>query len=172
MPRTKEKTNTTSDDDEKTNQADKVELSKSQDGDKDNKAPVGNYWRILSTGTRRDHLVLSAALIAALASGVALPLSNIIFGRLIGNFTEYFVPGTSVTEQEFKHSISKNALFFVYLFIAKFVLTYISAVSTGSVLRPPLLTIAVLLSDDRPSNICQPTTQLLESPAGSADQQA
>ena len=145
MFRTKEKTKTTSDDDEKTVQAVKIEISKSQDADKDKKAPVGNYWRILSTGTRRDHLVLSAALTAALASGVALPLSNIIFGRLIGNFTEYFVPGTSVTEQEFKHSISKNALFFVYLFIAKFVLTYISAVSIGSLRTHHLLISAVLL---------------------------
>ena len=145
MPRSKEKTNTTSDDDENAVQADKVEPSKPKDGDKDKKAPVGNYWRILTTGTRRDHLVLSAALTAALASGVALPLSNIIFGRLVGNFTEYFVPGTSVTEQEFKHSISKNALFFVYLFIAKFVLTYISAVGIDAALYPPLLTTAVLL---------------------------
>ena len=145
MFRTKEKTKTTSDDDEKTVQAHKIEISKSQNADKDKKAPVGNYWRILSTGTRRDHLVLSAALTAALASGVALPLSNIIFGRLIGNFTEYFVPGTSVTEQEFKHSISKNALFFVYLFVAKFVLTYISAVSIGSARTRPLLMSAVLL---------------------------
>lgn len=145
MPRSKEKTNTTSDDDENAVQAEKVEPSRPKDGDKVKKAPVGNYWRILTTGTRRDHLVLSVALTAALASGVALPLSNIIFGRLVGKFTEYFVPGTSVTEQEFKHSISKNALFFVYLFIAKFVLTYISAVSIDAALYLPLLTTAVLL---------------------------
>ena len=94
------------------------------------KAPISNFWRILSFGDRADHLVLLVALAAALASGVELPLSNIIFGRLVGKFNEYFIPGTAVTEKQFKHFVSQNALFFVYLFVAKFVLTYIATVGT------------------------------------------
>lgn len=90
--------------------------------------PVSNYWRILSFGSTKDHAILLVALTAALASGVALPLMNIIFGKLVGNFNNYFIPGSGVTEAEFKRTVNRNALFIVYLFIGKFVLTYISTV--------------------------------------------
>ena len=33
---------------------------------------------------------------------------NIIFGRLIGAFSEYFVPQTTVTEEAFKATVNKN----------------------------------------------------------------
>ncbi|KIV81892.1 hypothetical protein PV11_04042 [Exophiala sideris] len=51
---------------------------------------------------------------------------NIVFGHLVGNFNNYFIPGSNVTEAEVKSSVRKNALYIVYLFIGKFVLTYIS----------------------------------------------
>jgi hypothetical protein len=49
-------------------------------------------------------------------------------GQLVGNFTNYFVPGTTVTQAEFQAEINKQALYIFYLFIAKFVLSYISMV--------------------------------------------
>ena len=90
------------------------------------KLSVSNYWRILSFGTRLEHAVLIVAFACAAASGIALPLMNIVFGTLVGNFNEYFIPESGVTEREFKHSVAKNALYIVYLFIGKFVLTYIA----------------------------------------------
>jgi len=103
-----------------------------QDGEKkkerEKKVPISNYWRILSFGNRNDHLVLLLALASALASGVALPLMNIILGRLVGNFNNYFIPGSGVTEEEFKHTVARNALIIVYLFIGRFILTYIATV--------------------------------------------
>jgi hypothetical protein len=44
-------------------------------------APVSNYWRILSFGTRVNHCVLLIALASAVASGTTLPLMNIFFGK-------------------------------------------------------------------------------------------
>lgn len=75
-----------------------------------------------------------------------LPLMNIVFGNLVGEFNGYFTPGSSTTEAEFKSSINQLrsvseagkmwsyinhhfSLYIVYLFIAKFCLTYISMVS-------------------------------------------
>ena len=98
--------------------------------EKQKKVPISNYWRVLSFGDRNDHLVLLLALGSALGSGVALPLMNIVFGRLVSSFNNYFIPGSGVTEQEFKHTVSRNALFIVYLFIGKFILTYTATVST------------------------------------------
>lgn len=93
-------------------------------------APVSNYWRILSFGTRATHCLLLVALTAAAASGTALPLMNIFFGRLVGDFNGYFIPDNGITKSEFKKSVSDNALIIVYLFIGKFFLTYIAMVCT------------------------------------------
>lgn len=51
-----------------------------------------------------------------------------IVGQLVGNFTNYFIPGTTVTQAEFQEEIDKLALYIVYLFIGKFVLSYIAMV--------------------------------------------
>ena len=87
--------------------------------------PISNYWRILSYGRPRDHAILIIATCAAAASGVALPLMNIVFGNLVTDFNGYFIPDSGVTERTFKAAVSRNTLFFVYLFIGKFTLTYI-----------------------------------------------
>ena len=50
----------------------------------------------------------------------------IIFGRLVNNFADYFVPGTTTTQAEFQRSVNQNSLYFVYLFISKWALGYIS----------------------------------------------
>jgi len=47
---------------------------------------------------------------------------------LVGVFTEYFIPGTTVTQSEFQAEINKLALYIVYLFIGKFVLSYLAMV--------------------------------------------
>lgn len=53
---------------------------------------------------------------------------NVVFGNLVGNFTNYFVPGTTVTRDEFQSEINRLALLMVYLFIAKLVLSYFALV--------------------------------------------
>lgn len=53
---------------------------------------------------------------------------NIVFGALVGEFNDYFVDGNSLSEDAFKSTVNKNSLYIFYLFIAKFVLTYISMV--------------------------------------------
>ena len=87
---------------------------------------IANYWRILSFGSRLNHCILLTALISAAASGVPLPLMNIFFGKLVGNFSEYFIPGNTISKSEFKADVNRLSLFIVYLFIAKFVLTYVA----------------------------------------------
>ncbi|OQD86118.1 hypothetical protein PENANT_c008G09372 [Penicillium antarcticum] len=85
-----------------------------------------DYFRILSYTTTKDRMVFAVALVCAVGSGVPLPIMNIIFGGLVGEFNSYFTPGTSTTEAEFKKSVSRLSLYIVYLFIAKFTLTYFS----------------------------------------------
>ncbi|KAJ5142531.1 uncharacterized protein N7515_001318 [Penicillium bovifimosum] len=98
--------------------------------DKEASSPTfGNYLRILSYGTRNGRVFLVIlGLVCAMGSGVALPLMNIVFGKLVGDFNQYFVPGAAPSEETFKASINQNSLYIVYLFIGKFVLTYISMI--------------------------------------------
>ncbi|KAL4922130.1 P-loop containing nucleoside triphosphate hydrolase protein [Aspergillus aurantiobrunneus] len=96
--------------------------SKSAKDDNDIKTPFfASYMRILAYGTDNyGWLLLIIGLGCAMGSGIALPLMNIVFGQLVGDFNAYFIPGTTTTQDD---------LFIVYLFIGKFVLTYISMLS-------------------------------------------
>ena len=114
-------------DDETASPAD-PDMAKDGDG-KDQPIPPrkwNNIARILSYSTRLDKFLMIIALIFSAAAGVALPLMNLIFSHLVTSFNGYFIPGSNVTKAEFLHGVDRNALFLVYLFIAKFLLSYIS----------------------------------------------
>ncbi|KAF7519457.1 hypothetical protein PCG10_009987 [Penicillium crustosum] len=73
----------------------------------DQSAPLSGYFRILSYLTTKDRMVLMVALICSMASGVPLPIMNIVFGELVGSFSDYFLPDSTTTESEFKASVSR-----------------------------------------------------------------
>ncbi|KAJ6007700.1 hypothetical protein N7540_011676 [Penicillium herquei] len=103
-----------------------VQQESDEKDEKKNSGSLKDYFRILSYTTTKDRMVLAVAIASSIASGAPLPIMNIVFGGLVGNFTTYFTPGTSTTEAEFKATVSRQSLYIVYLFIAKFVLTYFS----------------------------------------------
>lgn len=43
-----------------------------------------------------------------LMSRQTLPLMNVIFGQLVGSFNEYFIPGATITKQEFQKSLNQQ----------------------------------------------------------------
>ncbi|EUC27241.1 hypothetical protein COCCADRAFT_41971 [Bipolaris zeicola 26-R-13] len=92
-------------------------------------AGIKNYFRIFSYGTKLDIVLILLCCITSIGSGVAFPLMNIVFGQLVGSFTNYFIPGTTMSSGEFQAEINKLTLYLIYLFIAKFVLSYISMVT-------------------------------------------
>jgi hypothetical protein len=93
------------------------------------KVPVSNYWRIVSYGTRIEHLLMFAALVASATSGVTMPLMNIVFGNLVGQFNTFGNPDSSTTESDFRNEVDRFSLIIFGLFLAKFVLCYVSMVS-------------------------------------------
>lgn len=101
---------------------------KERDDGKDNKekASLKNFFRVLSYATPLDWVLMGACLITSIGAGIAMPLMNIVLGNLVGNFTGYFIPNTTVTKAEFQAQVNRDALYIVYLFIGKFVLSYIS----------------------------------------------
>ncbi|KAM0324056.1 hypothetical protein ACHAQA_008244 [Verticillium albo-atrum] len=87
---------------------------------------IFNFVRVLSYATAWDRLVLFVSVLAAIGSGLTMPLMNILFGQLVGVFTGFFKQGTDETEQEFLDAVNVGVLYMVYLFLARLCLTYIS----------------------------------------------
>ncbi|ENI01964.1 hypothetical protein COCC4DRAFT_175713 [Bipolaris maydis ATCC 48331] len=91
----------------------------SQDG-------LKNYFRVFNYGTHLDYLLILVCFVTSIGSGIAFPLMTVVFGQLVGKFTDYFTPGTSVTSSEFQDEVDGLTLYLLYLFIGKFVLSYVS----------------------------------------------
>ncbi|CZR50859.1 probable leptomycin B resistance protein pmd1 [Phialocephala subalpina] len=91
-----------------------------------NKTSFKDYLRIFTYSTFWDKMLLATASIGEIAAGVTLPLMNIIFGNLVGSFGNYFAPNSTTSKAEFSHSLNKQTLYIVYIFIARWFLSYVS----------------------------------------------
>lgn len=76
--------------------------------------------------SRNDILVMIVSGICAIAGGAALPLMTVVFGNLQGVFQDYFQGHQSY--HDFTDKLVSYVLYFVYLGVAEFVVTYISTV--------------------------------------------
>ncbi|SCO83397.1 related to multidrug resistance protein [Fusarium oxysporum] len=87
-----------------------------------------DYLRIFSYATKWDFFAYAAGFFASIGAGITLPLMNVVFalGQFVGNFTEYFMPGSTTSRSEFNKSIDKLALYMFALFLGRFVLNSIN----------------------------------------------
>jgi ATP-binding cassette, subfamily B (MDR/TAP), member 1 len=92
----------------------------------ENKTTWSDYIRIFTYSTLTDRILLGIAFLAEIATGCTLPLMNIIFGHLSTHFSAYFTPGSTTTQAQFLRILSQQTLYLVYIFIARWVLSYIS----------------------------------------------
>ncbi|CAG8952578.1 hypothetical protein HYFRA_00009684 [Hymenoscyphus fraxineus] len=103
---------------------------------------TNNIQRVFAYSNKLDRFLIAIAIVTQIGTGAVcsnrfrasshsnrtqtLPLMNIIFGSLVGDFNNYFVPGSGVTRQQFNKSLNKQTLYIVYLFIGRWSLSYIS----------------------------------------------
>lgn len=80
------------------------------------------YIRIFKYGNSVDYSLQAVAIAAAIASGAGIALQNLIFGEFITIFTR-FTSGESAPGQ-FREDAAELALYFVYLGIGRFILSY------------------------------------------------
>ena len=78
--------------------------------------------------SRNDVIIIVISAICAIASGAALPLMTVIFGNLQRTFQTYFYAAGSMSYDSFVSELSKYVLYFVYLAIGEFIVTYICTV--------------------------------------------
>ncbi|KAL9091601.1 MAG: hypothetical protein Q9159_001339 [Coniocarpon cinnabarinum] len=88
-----------------------------------------SYMRIFTYADRASSSLYFAALVAAVAAGIALPLMDLVFGKFVTTFNNFAVG--AVTPDQYMSQVSKYALYFVYLAIAKFCLVYIHSVAVS-----------------------------------------
>lgn len=79
--------------------------------------PWSAYFRLWAYATYLELFIRLLAAASAAGAGVAYPLMAIIFGNLVDNFNGWALGRLSPAD--FRHSVSHNALWFVYLFIGK-----------------------------------------------------
>ncbi|KAI9148798.1 Leptomycin B resistance pmd1 [Paramyrothecium foliicola] len=80
------------------------------------------FKRIFRYGSKGDHLLQVAASAAAIASGVGISTQTLIFGSFITTMND-FASGQS-SAADFRADAAQLALYFVYLGIGRFVLSY------------------------------------------------
>ncbi|KAJ3489795.1 hypothetical protein NLG97_g5927 [Lecanicillium saksenae] len=96
----------------------------SQDSKGEVQKSSGNaYFRIFTYAGSYEYTLQGIAIIAAIGSGAGIALQNLIFGDFVTTMTD-FANGRA-TPSHFRSESSKLALYFVYLGIARFVLSYI-----------------------------------------------
>lgn len=114
--------------------ADKTESKSSSEADKktttakagEREAGWGDYFRVFSYAKSYDYPMMLGAAIASVGAGVTMPLMNVVFGRLVGNFALFGVPGSPVTSAELGRTIDRQCLYMFILFLCRFALNYVS----------------------------------------------
>ncbi|KAL1841122.1 hypothetical protein VTJ49DRAFT_7400 [Mycothermus thermophilus] len=66
-----------------------------------------------------------AAGLASIGAGTTLPLLNVVFGRLVGDFNNFATPNAQ-SKEDFEAQINRLSLYLFALFIARFGLNYVS----------------------------------------------
>ncbi|KAK2053089.1 hypothetical protein LY76DRAFT_650106 [Colletotrichum caudatum] len=86
------------------------------------------HW---SYSTPLDHALCLVGLAAAIASGILLQLMTVIFGALVNQFNDF--EDSSIMGTALYYSMSRNALWLLYLFIGWFFLVYVNSTCFGLV---------------------------------------
>lgn len=60
-------------------------------------------------------------------SGTVLPLMDVVFGKFINVFNDFVIG--ELSPAGYRSKVNEFSLYFIYLFIGKFVLTYVWTVS-------------------------------------------
>ncbi|KAF7114974.1 hypothetical protein CNMCM5793_000744 [Aspergillus hiratsukae] len=115
-----------------------------QENKKQSQASFRSYLRIFTYTDRVGWVLNVLALVAAVGAGSALPLLDLLMGKMITNFNDY---GTGARDSdEFLAQLNQLALYLVYLFVAKLALAYIwtMSISISSLRTTKALRIAYL----------------------------
>jgi ATP-binding cassette subfamily B (MDR/TAP) protein 1 len=81
-----------------------------------------DYLRVFGYATRWDLFICIIASLASIGAGITLPLMNVIFGQLTGQFTQY----STMTRHDFQQLLDRQALYIMALFLGRWALNTIN----------------------------------------------
>ncbi|KAI9147413.1 ABC transporter BEA3 [Paramyrothecium foliicola] len=102
------------------------EVSKSSGISPKHVLTIRNFMHIFTYASWLEKLILSVSFIAALAAGLTMPLMVVLFGTLVGDFTDFFKQDSKESRAEFIRSVNQCVLYIAYLFLTRMCLHYIS----------------------------------------------
>jgi ATP-binding cassette subfamily B (MDR/TAP) protein 1 len=70
------------------------------------KVSIWDYARIFTYSTVGDRVLMVAAGITSIGTGVTLPLMNVVFKQFVDNLNTYSIPKTAVTKDQFLDSVN------------------------------------------------------------------
>ncbi|KZL85124.1 multidrug pheromone exporter [Colletotrichum incanum] len=100
--------------------------AQSSQGDQGEPSAFNGFLRVFVFGHAVDYALEFIAIIAAIASGIALAMVNLVIGQFISLLSNSYSSSSSQPDG-FMVAVSKTALHFVYIGIVRFVCTYIYA---------------------------------------------
>ncbi|VUC26732.1 unnamed protein product [Clonostachys rosea] len=89
-------------------------------------ASLRDYLRIFTYAQKTDVYLIIVGTLASMAAGATLPILNVVFGQLVETFNDYATPGKTQDRVSFDGLLNRYALYIFVLFIARFILSYIS----------------------------------------------
>ncbi|KAH7166490.1 P-loop containing nucleoside triphosphate hydrolase protein [Dactylonectria macrodidyma] len=99
-----------------------VESAQPQPKQAERTPSYSDYLRIFSYATKWDFIVYVVASLSSIGAGITMPLMNVIFGQLVGQFTSYFGDASDMSKFDFNSVLSRQALYILALFLARWAL--------------------------------------------------
>ncbi|RSL63263.1 hypothetical protein CEP54_005308 [Fusarium duplospermum] len=87
---------------------------------------ISDYLRVFTYATKWDFCVYAIASVASIGAGITMPLMNIVFGQLVGQFTDYFKDSSTMSPDKFNSILNKQALYIMALFLDRWTLNTIN----------------------------------------------
>ncbi|KAH8714023.1 Leptomycin B resistance protein pmd1 [Beauveria bassiana] len=98
-------------------------IEKSGNPEEKQKGRPSDFFRIFKHADGLDRLLYVVAFTGAVVVGAALPLMTIVFGQSTSSFNAYVTSKDSAAQ--FEDNVKRLILYFVYLFVGRFVIGYI-----------------------------------------------
>ncbi|KAM3518791.1 hypothetical protein MY4038_009992 [Beauveria bassiana] len=98
-------------------------IEKSGNPEEKQKGRLSDFFRIFKYADGLDRLLYVIAFTGAVVVGAALPLMTIVFGQSTSSFNAYVTSKDSAAQ--FEDNVKRLILYFVYLFVGRFVIRYI-----------------------------------------------
>ncbi|ODH50009.1 hypothetical protein GX48_03813 [Paracoccidioides brasiliensis] len=89
---------------------------------------MGQLFRVFTYADSTSLALYLVSFVSAVGAGAAMPLMTLVFGGFVTDTTN-FATGL-LSPEKFRSELNKFALWFIYLFVAKFGLTYIFTVAS------------------------------------------